>query len=163
MLHGSADFGYGFDTNDKAMTGAVALFSSMFLELGLEVAVDGAAMEVERENGIDLDHYHDDCRFAGAANEFGMGVASSLLALFYAFWTFSNIPTPFFCQDVNDPCSCKGGGFEIVSTFCNVSAQVGLGLHCQRYDVSQLYWQQDCRCFERRQERVPRPLRVPGG
>ena len=42
------NFGYGFDANDDGMTGAAFLFAAMFLELGLEVAIDSAALGIEQ-------------------------------------------------------------------------------------------------------------------
>ena len=115
------NFGYGFDASDDRMTSVVFLFTSMFLEIGLEVAVDSAAVEIEQEHGIDLDKFWDMWR-VNPGNFFGFHVLSSLMGLLNVFWAFSNLPTPFFCTSQHDPCSCKGGGFQISKPFCAAAA-----------------------------------------
>ena len=42
----------------------------------------------------------------------------SSLALFLSLWACTCAPTPIFCS-TTDPCSCKGGGFNIYETQCN--------------------------------------------
>ena len=37
------------------------------------------------------------------------------------FWAFSTLPSVFFCSSPHDPCSCTGGSFEILKSFCNAS------------------------------------------
>ena len=100
------------------MVSSVFLMSSMFLELGLEVVVDGAATDIEYKHGIDVDKFWDMWR-VNPGNFFGVHVVSSLIALQMAFWAFSTLPSPIFCTIADDPCSCKGGGFGIFKTFCN--------------------------------------------
>ena len=34
---------------------------------------------------------------------------------------FITVPNPIFCEAVDKPCSCVGGGFEIYEPFCNTS------------------------------------------
>ncbi len=115
------NFGYGFSAEDEAMTGAAFLFMSMFLELGLEVAVDSAAIDIEERHGIDVDNFW---KLWGhnPGNFFGVHLCSSMLALALAFWSFSCLPTPFFCTSEHDPCSCEGGGFQIFKPFCDAAA-----------------------------------------
>ena len=115
------NFGYGFDANDDAMTSAAFLFASMFLELGLEVAIDSAALDIEQRNGIDVDKYWEMWQ-VNPGNFFGMHASFNLLALAMAFWAFSTVPTPFFCTSQHDPCSCVGGGFQIFRPFCDAAA-----------------------------------------
>ena len=55
-------------------------------------------------------------------NFFGMHVSHSVQALACAFWAFSLLPSPVFCNSEHDPCSCKGGGFEIFKPFCDAAA-----------------------------------------
>ena len=111
------NFGYGFDANDDAMTGTAFLFASMFLELGLEVAIDGVALDMEQKHGIDMDNFWELWR-CNPGNFFGVHVTSSLTALAGAFWAFSTLPTPIFCTLQHDPCSCVGGGFQIFKPLC---------------------------------------------
>ena len=115
------NFGYGFDANDDAMTGAAFLFASMFLELGLEVAIDCAAVGIEQRHGINLDKYWEMWQ-VNPMGFFGVHVFTHLMALFTAFWAFSTLPTPFFCSSQHDPCSCAGGGFQIFKPLCDAVA-----------------------------------------
>ena len=73
------NFGYGF--NSSEMTSVSLLFASMFLELGLEVVVDSAAITIEQDHGIDLDYFWEFWREDGWYF-FGIHVANSLIALF---------------------------------------------------------------------------------
>ena len=114
----AVNLGYGSDASDSAMTGTVLLFTSMFIELGMEVAVDSAAVPVEHANGIDLDRFWDMWRVS-PGNFFGLHVSSSLMAILISLWSFSTLPSPFFCTSEHDPCSCNGGVFTILETFCN--------------------------------------------
>ena len=112
------NFGYGFNAGE--MTSVVLLFTSMFLELGLEVVVDSAAISIEYEHGIDLESFWHEWR-EYSWYFFGLHIASSLLALFMVFWSFSTLPSAFFCTSPRDPCSCMGGSFEILERFCNAT------------------------------------------
>ena len=58
------------------MTSSALLFTTMFLELGLEVAVDAAALELEFEHGIDCEKFWDLWR-SSPGNFFGLHVAST--------------------------------------------------------------------------------------
>ena len=115
------NFGYGFDSNSEAMVGATFLVTSVFLELGLELVVDGAAMDIEQRHGIDVDKFWEMWR-KNPVNFFAFHVTGSLLALGAAFWAFSNLPTPVFCVSQHDPCSCVGGGFDIFTPLCIAAA-----------------------------------------
>lgn len=43
-------------------------------------------------------------------------------------WAYKQVPTIAFCTSATDPCSCEGGGFEILETFCNATvASIGGG------------------------------------
>ena len=117
------NFGYGFDANDAAMTGTSFLFASMFLELGLEVTIDGAALGIEQQHGINVDKFWEMWQ-VNPGNFFGLHVSSSLAALAMNFWAFSTLPTPFFCTSQHDPCSCTGGGFKIFKPLCAAAGSV---------------------------------------
>ncbi len=112
------NFGYGFDASDEYMVSAEFLMASMFLELGLEVVVDGAATDIEFRHGIDVESFWRMWR-RNPGHYLGVHVCSSLAALQMAFWAFSTLPSPFFCTSMTDPCSCRGGGFNIFKTFCD--------------------------------------------
>ena len=114
------NFGYGFDANDDAMTSAAFLFASMFLELGLEVSIDCAALDIEQQHGINVDKFWEMWQ-VNPGNFFGLHVSGNLLALAMAFWAFSTLPTPFFCTSQHDPCSCVGGGFQIFRPLCDAA------------------------------------------
>ena len=114
------NFGYGFDANDDAMTSAAFLFASMFLELGLEVAIDCAALDIEQRHGINVDKFWEMWQ-VNPGNFFGLHVSGNIFALFFAFWAFSTLPTPFFCTSQHDPCSCVGGGFQIFRPLCDAA------------------------------------------
>ena len=116
------NLGYGFGASDPWMTDPTLLFTSMFLELGLELGVDSAAMEIEHRHGIDVNKFWEMWR-VNPGNFFGLHVMNSLMALYFSFWAFSNLPTPFFCTSQHDPCSCTGGGFEIFATFCEAAQE----------------------------------------
>ena len=111
------NFGYGFDSNDDAMTSVAFLFTSMFLELVLEVVIDIAALEIEKMHGIDVDKFWDMWQ-VNPGNFFGLHVSCAMIALGSAFWAFSTLPTPIFCISQHNPCSCTGGGFQIFKPFC---------------------------------------------
>ena len=72
-------------------------------------------------HGIDLDDFWDMWR-VNPANFFGFHVSSSLIAIFFTIWSFRAVPSPVFCSSSNDPCTCKGGGFGILATFCAAAA-----------------------------------------
>ena len=112
------NFGYGFDGSDENMTGASFLFASMFLELGLEFAIDSAATDLEYQHGIDVSKFWDMWR-VNPGNLMGLHMSFSQLSLFSVFWSFSTLPSRFFCTSELDPCSCKGGVFGIFKTFCD--------------------------------------------
>ena len=115
------NFGYGFDANDDAMASAAFLFVSMFLELGMEVAIDSAALGIEEMHGIDVDKFWDMWQ-VNPGNFFGLHLSCSMMALSMAFWSFSTLPTPIFCTSPHNPCSCSGGGFQIFKSFCAAAA-----------------------------------------
>ncbi len=115
------NFGYGFDANDAAMTGVAFLFASMFLELGLEVVIDSAALGIEQMHGINVDKFWEMWQ-VNPGNFFGVHLCSTLNALAFGFWAFTTLPTPVFCTSQHDPCSCKGGGFQIFKPFCDAAA-----------------------------------------
>ena len=117
----AVNLGYGFDANDSGMTSEAMIFTSMFIELGLEVAVDSAAVPIEHAHGIDLDRFWDMWR-ANPGNFFGLHVSSSLVAISITLWSFSTLPSPFFCTSQHDPCSCTGGVFTIFKAFCDASS-----------------------------------------
>ena len=114
------NFGYGFDANDDAMTSAAFLFASMFLELGLEVSIDCAALDIEQQHGINVDKFWEMWQ-VNPGNFFGLHVVGNLFALALAFWAFSTLPTPLFCTSQHDPCSCVGGGFQIFTPLCDAA------------------------------------------
>ena len=115
------NFGYGFDAKDDAMTSAAFLFASMFLELGLEVSIDCAALDIEQKHGINVDKFWEMWQ-VNPGNFFGLHVSCNLVALAFAFWAFSTLPTPFFCTSQHDPCSCTGGGFQIFRPLCDAAS-----------------------------------------
>ena len=115
------NFGYGFDANDDAMTSAAFLFASMFLELGLEVSIDCAALDIEQKHGINVDKFWEMWQ-VHPGNFFGLHLFCNLNALGFAFWAFSTLPTPFFCTSQHDPCSCVGGGFQIFRPLCDAAS-----------------------------------------
>ena len=115
------NFGYGFNAEDDAMTSAAFLFASMFLELALEATIDSAALGIEQRHGINVDKFWE-MWHVNPGNFFGVHLCSNLFALQVAFWSFSTLPTPFFCTSQHDPCSCVGGGFQIFKPLCDAAA-----------------------------------------
>ena len=111
-------FGYGFDANDDAMTGVALLISSMFVEIAFEAIVDAFALSIEYKHGIDLKEFWKMWR-VNAAAFFGADVFRGALAVTATIWAFKLFPNVVFCTSPTDPCSCKGGGFEIFEPFCN--------------------------------------------
>ena len=114
----AVNLGYGFDASDSGMTSTALLFTSMFLELALEVAVDSAAVQVEHAHGIDLDKFWEMWHI-NPYNTFGFHISSSLFAILVSFWTFNTLPSSLYCTSGHDPCSCTGGVFTIFRTFCD--------------------------------------------
>ena len=121
----AVNLGYFYDTSESGMAETVLLFTTMFIELGLEVAVDSAAVPVEHANGIDLDRFWDMWRVS-PGNFFGLHIAHSLCAIVISLWAYSTLPSPFFCTSEHDPCSCNGGVFTILKTFCDASSSDAL-------------------------------------
>ena len=114
------NFGYGFDATDDAMTSVAFLFASMFLELGLEVAIDCAALGIEQRHGINVDKFWE-MWLVNPGNFLGFHFSVDMVALMSAFWAFSSLPSPFFCTSQHDPCSCVGGGFQIFQPLCEAA------------------------------------------
>ena len=54
----------------------------------------------------------------------GLAVTTSFMCICASIWAFTQVPTIAFCTSPTDPCSCKGGGFEIYETFCNATAAI---------------------------------------
>ena len=115
------NFGYGFSANDDDMTGPAFLFASMFLELGLEVAIDSAALDIEQQHGVNVDKFWEMWQ-VNPGSFFGAHVSTHLIAVAAAFWAFSTLPTRIFCTSQQDPCSCAGGGFQIFKPLCDAAA-----------------------------------------
>ena len=51
------NLGYGFGSGDENMTTLTILITSVFVELIFEAVVDAYALEVERDNGINLEDF----------------------------------------------------------------------------------------------------------
>ena len=48
----------------------------------------------------------------------GLNVVQSFCAFFLTISSMKTIPNPIFCTS-KDPCSCKGGGFELYASVCS--------------------------------------------
>ena len=51
------NFGYGFDSNDAAMTSVTMVITSAFIELIFEGVVDAYALDIEMRHGVDIDAF----------------------------------------------------------------------------------------------------------
>ena len=118
------NFGYGFDSLDADMTSSTVLVTSAAVELLFEGIVDALALDIESGNGVDLDLFWEMWR-RNAVAFWGVAVCDSFLAICASIWAFKQIPTIAFCTSPIDPCSCKGGGFELFEPFCNATATMG--------------------------------------
>ena len=105
------------------MTSSTVLVTSAAIELLFEGIVDALALDVESRNGIDLDLFWGMWR-RNAVGFWGIAVVNSLMATSASIWAFKQVPTIAFCTSPTDPCSCKGGGFEIFETFCNATTAI---------------------------------------
>ena len=105
------------------MTSSTVLVTSAAIELLFEGIVDALALDVEFRNGVDLDLFWAMWRRNPVAF-WGTAVTSSFISIFASIWAFKQVPTIAFCTSPTDPCSCKGGGFEVYETFCNATAAI---------------------------------------
>ena len=105
------------------MTSSTVLVTSAAIELLFEGIVDALALDVESRNGVDLDLFWAMWR-RNALAFWGVAVTNSFLSIYASIWAFKQVPTIAFCTSPTDPCSCKGGGFEIYETFCNATAAI---------------------------------------
>ena len=121
--HSVLNFGYGFDSLDAGMTSSTVLVTSAAIELLFEGIVDALALDVESRDGVDLDLFWGMWR-RNAMAFWGLAVTNSFVAIFASSWAFKQVPTVAFCTSPTDPCSCKGGGFEIFETFCNATTAI---------------------------------------
>ena len=112
------NFGYGFDADDAAMTSVATIVVSMFIELAFEAVVDGMALTIEFKNGVDLNKFWKMWR-VNAYAFWGVITCDGINAMLMTTWAFKLIPDAIFCESPTDPCSCRGGGFEIYEKFCN--------------------------------------------
>ena len=122
------NLGYGFDDNSAEMTSAALIFASLFVELIFEIIIDTNSLTIEWEHGIDCNYFWSMFADQPAMYTF-VFFAHSATAMLVSVWSFSTIPTPFFCTSPVDPCSCKSsegvlnGGFSIVAKFCNRASE----------------------------------------
>ncbi len=105
------------------MTSSTVLVTSAAIELLFEGIVDALALDVESRNGVDLDLFWGMWR-RNAVAFWGVAVTNSFLAISASIWAFKQVPSVAFCTSPTDPCSCKGGGFEIFEIFCNATTAV---------------------------------------
>ena len=147
------NLGYGFDSNDSAMTTLTVLVTSAFLELVFEGIVDALALDIEFRNGVNVDSFW----IMWEANPvafWGMTLADGMVAVFLCICTslrprgqrgerseehptlmqlfsatdaFKQVPTVAFCNSSTDACLCAGGGFEIYDQFCNATGIGAIG------------------------------------
>ena len=50
----------------------------------------------------------------------GCHISNFFLSILFILWAFHLGPSPFFCTSA-DPCTCKGGGYEIYYDYCNLT------------------------------------------
>ena len=105
------------------MASSTVLVTSAAIELLFEGIVDALALDVESRNGVDLDLFWAMWR-RNAVAFWGVAVTDSFLAIFASIWAFKQVPTIAFCTSPVDPCSCKGGGFELLETLCNATRAI---------------------------------------
>ena len=105
------------------MTSSTVLVTSAAIELLFEGIVDALALDVESRNGVDLDLFWAMWKRNPVAF-WGVAVTNNFIAIYGVVWAFKQVPTVAFCTSPTDPCSCKGGGFEIYETFCNATAAI---------------------------------------
>ena len=74
------NLGYGFDSNDTRMTTVAMLVTSAFIELVFEGIVDGHALFIEWQNGINVDSFWIMWQMNPAAF-WGLAVSDSLLSI----------------------------------------------------------------------------------
>ena len=55
-----------------------------------------------------------------ASTATGFAISAGVLSTWWTFWAFTLVPTPLFCTDASDPCTCTGGGFGIYDQACNL-------------------------------------------
>ena len=106
------------------MTSSTVLVTSAAIELLFEGIVDSLALDAESRNGVNLDLFWAMWR-RNAVAFWGVAVTNSFLSIFAAIWAFKQVPTVAFCTSQTDPCSCKGGGFELLDAFCNAATAIG--------------------------------------
>tara|TARA_A100001015_G_scaffold243488_1_gene278481 strand:+ start:2853 stop:3755 length:903 start_codon:yes stop_codon:yes gene_type:complete len=106
------------------MTSSTVLVTSAAIELLFEGIIDALALDVESRNGVDLDLFWGMWR-RNAVAFWGLAVTNSFVSILAAVWAFKQVPTVAFCTSPTDPCSCEGGGFEILETFCNATTAIG--------------------------------------
>ena len=111
------NLGYGFDANDSSMIPPELIMTSLMIELGFEGVVDCMAIIVEHEEGVDTEDFWQMWR-VNPINFWGVAVMDSTVALVMALWAFTLLPSPFFCNEEDNICSCKGAGFDIFEKFC---------------------------------------------
>ena len=115
------NFGYGFNELDADMTSSTVLVTAAGIELVFEGIVDALALDVESQNGVDLDLFWEMWRRNPLAF-WGVAVTNGLLGILASMWAFRQVPTIAFCTSATDPCSCQGGGFQLFKAFCNATA-----------------------------------------
>ena len=102
------------------MTSSAVLVTSAVIELLFEGIVDALALDIESRNGVDLDLFWGMWR-RNAPAFWGVAVTNGFVAILGSIWAFKQVPTIAFCTSPIDPCSCKGGGFQIFDPFCNAT------------------------------------------
>ena len=80
-----------------------------------ELCVDGLALCVEKEQGIDVGDFW--AMWAHHPAAFFLLFLSDTVGLGFGSISIAHlVPTPFFCTS-SHPCSCQGGGFEIYVSY----------------------------------------------